>query len=186
MLRKSVLESLIAAQTKLSQQRPGWKIKLFDALRPNEVQAFMFARAMQEIAVKSGLSLDIISDEKREEIKTAASEFWGIPSEDPATPPPHSTGAAIDCTLCDENGNEVEMGSPIDELSERSLPDYFAGACDEIGKAAHANRSFLCQIMETEGFTRLPQEWWHFSKGDQVAAWITGRDFAVYGRAAHL
>ena len=34
----------------------------------------------------------------------------------------------MDLTLVDESGQEIDMGSPIDEISERSYPDHFASA----------------------------------------------------------
>jgi len=41
MLRQGVMQALQRAQSRLQQKYPGWKIKLFDAYRPNAVQAFM-------------------------------------------------------------------------------------------------------------------------------------------------
>lgn len=183
MLRESIVASLSLVQSRLEVARPGWKILLFDAYRPNAVQAFMFARAMREQAAVLGLNPDALSAEERKTVEERVQIYWAFPSDDPATPPPHSTGAAFDCTLCDEAGRKVNMGSPIDELSERSMPDHFANAKDAEGKTAHANRSLLRDIMIAENFTQLPHEWWHFSRGDQVAAWALGKEVAIYGRA---
>ena len=77
------------------------------------------------------------------------------------------------------------MGSPIDENSDRSNPDHFV-ASDPV---AHANRQLLLQVMTEAGFTRHWAEWWHFSLGDQMWAWLrqqSGADSAAvahYGRA---
>ncbi|MFM7652374.1 MAG: D-alanyl-D-alanine dipeptidase, partial [Vulcanococcus sp.] len=32
------------------------------------------------------------------------------------------------------------------------------------------------------GFEQHPNEWWHFSYGDQLWAWRAGQDVACYGR----
>jgi len=167
MLRKSVLESLLRAQNQLEQQRPGWKIKLFDAYRPNAVQIFMVEREYKLVAQKAGLDPDILTPAEREELAPRVYRVFAKPSDDPATPPPHSTGAVIDCTLCDEKGNDIDMGSPIDENSDRSNADFFENAPDPKSKAAHRRRLFLKEILEAGGFRRLKTEWWHFSLGDQ-------------------
>ena len=99
-------------------------------------------------------------------------EFWATPSFDPATPPPHSTGAAIDVTLTDENGRAVDMGSPIDELSDRSFPDHFAGSNDPEAQQCDRHRTLLLNAMRSAGFQRHPKEWWHFSCGDQLHTWL--------------
>jgi len=81
------------------------------------------------------------------------------------------------------------MGSPIDENSDRSRADYFAPSTDETKKRIHAHRVLLNDIMRAEGFQRPDHEWWHFSRGDQIWAWLErtkgGKPDAVacYGRA---
>jgi len=184
-LRKDILTRLQRAQRNLQQFRPSWKIKLFDAYRPNEVQAFMVEREFHLQAKATGL--DPVKDQDK--LYEKAYRVFAIPSEDPLTPPPHSTGAAIDCTLADETGQEVDMGSPIDENSDRSNPDYYATAADAVGKQAEANRMLLNEVMVAEGFHRHESEWWHFSYGDQIWAWTErqknpgGEAVAIYGRA---
>lgn len=170
-LRQSVLQALVTAQEKLSRERPGWKIKIVDAYRPNAVQEYMVEREFALLAKKAGLDPAHLTQADRDKLAPSVFRLWAIPSDDPATPPPHSTGSAIDCTLLDADGNEVDMGSPIDENSDRSNPDYFAAATDEKGKAAHENREYLNRLLRAEGFQRDPTEWWHFSRGDQLWAW---------------
>ena len=187
MLRESVAASLAKAQERLHNRKPGWKILMFDAYRPNAVQAFMVARELELVAREEGRSVTSLSESEREWFMGKVLRVWGIPSEDPATPPPHSTGAAFDCTLADETGCEVDMGSPLDENSDRSLPDYFANARDEAGRQAHLNRTLLNEVLEAEDFCRHFSEWWHFSRGDQIAVWIdrekAPQAVAIYGRA---
>jgi zinc D-Ala-D-Ala dipeptidase len=97
-------------------------------------------------------------------------QIWAVPSFDLTTPPPHSTGAAIDLSIVDTNHQPLDMGSPIDEMSDRSKPNYFEKA--PTGQLFHQNRELLRQVMATTGFQRHPGEWWHFSWGDQLWAWI--------------
>ncbi|MDR3424007.1 MAG: M15 family metallopeptidase [Alphaproteobacteria bacterium] len=186
MLRESIVESLLKTQRRLQKLRPGWKILLTDAFRPNEVQVFGFNRELALQAKAMGLSPDNLSPSEHEKLIEKVCRVWAFPSDDPAMPPPHSTGAAFDCTLMDENGREVDMGSPIDENSDRSMPDYFAAALDDVGKLAHAHRVLLNDVLLTEGFIRAPSEWWHFSRGDQLAVWINREKepegVAIYGR----
>ncbi|HLO84376.1 MAG TPA: M15 family metallopeptidase [Nostocaceae cyanobacterium] len=169
-LRQSVVNNLIAAQDYLNSLYPGWKIQIFDAYRPIAVQQFMvdysFALALQE----RGLVEAELSQKQREEIWQIVYEIWAKPSLDIKTPPPHSTGAAVDITLVDENGQVVDMGSPIDEMSERSLPNYYAQSSE--GQQYHTHRQLLSEVMLKAGFTRNPREWWHFSYGDQMWAWL--------------
>ena len=190
MLRRSVAKSLRLAQKALQSIKPGWKILLTDAYRPNTVQAFMVEREFTAQAVAAGLNPYALSASDREMLGEKVFRAWGIPSDDPATPPPHSTGAVFDCTLIDERGREVYMGSPVDENSDRSMPDYFAHAADEAGKQAHAHRVLLNDVMRAQGLIRNSTEWWHFSRGDQLAVWVEqgnrSQAFAIYGRATKL
>ncbi|KAF3888567.1 MULTISPECIES: M15 family metallopeptidase [Nostocales] len=171
-LRKSVVDSLVVAQNYLQQIRPNWLIQIFDAYRPVEVQQFMVSYAFSQALQMRGLSEAKLSPEQLDEIWEEVYKIWAEPSLDEKTPPPHSTGAAVDVTLVDDAGAIVDMGSPIDEMSERSHPSYFGNATDLQAQQFHANRQLLCDVMETAGFKRNPREWWHFSSGDQMWAWL--------------
>ena len=88
------------------------------------------------------------------------------------------------------------MGSPIDEISERSHPNYFAmilekGELDQAelkyAQQAAQNRDDLATAMLTAGFQRHPGEWWHFCLGDQMWVWLSQSQHpdlqvAQYGR----
>ncbi|MCL2474015.1 MAG: D-alanyl-D-alanine dipeptidase, partial [Alphaproteobacteria bacterium] len=130
MLREGVLASLIAAQKRLSAIKPGWKIKLSDAYRPISVQKFMVDLEMQKQATDMGLDFQNLSEEEHKIVTEKVLHFWAIPSDDPLSPPPHSTGAAFDCTIIDEYGKEIDTGSYIDDFSEKASPDFFANAQD--------------------------------------------------------
>lgn len=203
-LRQSVLNQLLLAQNVLKETRPGWKIQIFDAYRPLAVQQFMVDYTFAETVRVQGLTINQLSDPLRETLLQQVYQFWAVPSADPATPPPHSTGAAVDVTLADAAGHVVNMGSPIDELSPRSYPNFFMpgeGECkgDDAGAIAdattlifHSHRQLLHRVMSAAGFRQHPNEWWHFSWHDQLWAWLMRQDdptataVARYGAVEHM
>ncbi len=170
-LRASVVRALLLAQAHLQAQRPGWRLQIFDAYRPLAVQQFMVDYTAATLAQERGLVFAELTLAQQQQILAEVGQFWAVPSSDPKTPPPHSTGAAVDLTLVDAHHQPVEMGSPIDEVSARSHPDYFQTCTDAHGQAIHAHRLLLRRVLETAGFQQHPNEWWHFSLGDQLWAW---------------
>lgn len=191
MLRGQVLAALQVAQKSLAAHQPGWRLKLFDAWRPVAVQAFMVWREFGLQAALTGRSLTAYRGSAELEaadpdlyatLARTVFMFWSMPSDDPLTPPPHSTGAALDLTLEDATGHEVDMGCPIDEMTERAYPDFFATATEPEMNACHESRRLLNQVMSAAGFSRHANEWWHFSLGDQMWARAHGATQAIYGR----
>ncbi|NMG10790.1 M15 family metallopeptidase [Brasilonema sp. UFV-L1] len=187
-LRQSVVDSLIAAQKNLQLLYPDWRLQIFDAYRPVAVQKFMVNYAFGEALQMAGLTEAELSPDKSQVLWEEVYKIWAEPSLDEKTPPPHSTGAAVDVTLVDDAGEIVEMGSPIDEMSERSHPHYFANSSHPLAQEYHTSRQLLCDVMEKAGFRRNPREWWHFSLGDQMWAWLNNETnpnhpvVARYGR----
>ncbi len=187
-LRAGVLAALITAQEILQQTQPNWRLQIFDAYRPIAVQQFMVDYALHEQVQQAGLDMATLTPEQRQQFLTQVYEFWAVPNPDPATPPPHSTGAAVDLTLVDADGTAIAMGSPIDEISPRSFPDYFGNSKHPIEQQYHQHRQLLATAMQQAGFQRHPNEWWHFSLGDQLWVWLTQRTqpelqpVARYGR----
>lgn len=178
-LRQSVLERLLTAQQHLQTLKPGWRIQIFDAYRPVAVQQFMVDDTFAELVRSRHLSLEALTAGELNALWQEVYQFWAVPSLDPQTPPPHSTGAAIDVTLVDESGQPVEMGSAIDEISPRSYPEYFAPFADStaadfdpVQAIFHEHRLLLNQVMIATGFQQHPNEWWHFSWGDQMWVWL--------------
>ncbi|HEY9887081.1 MAG TPA: M15 family metallopeptidase [Candidatus Obscuribacterales bacterium] len=170
-LRQSVVTALHQAQTRLQAMHPGWRLQIFDAYRPIAVQQFMVDYATQMLAADRGLDLAAIAPAQHQALRAEVQQFWAVPSTDPRTPPPHSTGAAVDLTLVDDGGVPVDMGSPIDEISVRSHPNHFQHGTDAASQRIHAHRCLLRDCMVGAGFQQHPQEWWHFSLGDQLWAW---------------
>jgi len=189
-LRQGVLTCLLEAQDQLQQRFSGWRIQIFDAYRPVEVQQFMVDYTFTELVLAQGLSVRELSDAQGQAIWEQVYQFWAPPSLNPATPPPHSTGAAVDVTLVDAAGRVINMGSAIDEISPVSHPNYFAESPDPVKQQYHAHRQLLADVMNACGFRRHLNEWWHFSLGDQMWAWLCNQDnpdhsvTARYGRVA--
>jgi D-alanyl-D-alanine dipeptidase len=180
-VRQGILERLRRSQSYLETIRPNWQIAIFDAYRPISVQQFMVDYSFAQFAESKGLEINSLTEDQKKLLTAEVMKFWAIPSHDPETPPPHSTGAAIDVTLFDAEGQEINMGSPIDEISDRSLPDYFANSQETIEMEFHCDRQLLNEVMTHSGFQRHPNEWWHFSYGDQLWAWSSNQKLAIYG-----
>jgi zinc D-Ala-D-Ala dipeptidase len=168
-LRSGVIARLQQAQQYLQKMQPGYRLQIFDAYRPVEVQQYMVEYTFQQ-ACQAQAALNPLTAADIVHIWAQVYQIWAIPSFDLATPPPHSTGAAIDLSIIDAQHQPLEMGSPIDEMSDRSQPDYFKQ--EPQSQTFHDNRELLRQVMESAGFQRHPGEWWHFSWGDQLWAWI--------------
>jgi D-alanyl-D-alanine dipeptidase len=161
-------------------------LQVFDGFRPVTVQQFMVDYTFAEVLKSRQLKPDTLDPQTSEAIWEEVYTIWAIPDSNPATPPPHSTGAAVDLTLIDEQGRLVDMGGEIDELSARSRPNHYA----RINNLYHTRRQLLHDCMTQAGFRRHPGEWWHFSLGDQMWAWQQQLDnpnqsyTAYYGRVA--
>jgi zinc D-Ala-D-Ala dipeptidase len=181
-LRKGVLSALLKAQQTLQTQHPHWRLYIFDAYRPVTVQRFMVELTFADLLKTRALDFSMLSSLQIEALWEEVYQLWAPPNLDPKTPPPHSTGAAIDLTLLDTQTQEtLFMGSPIDELSVRSSPNYFGNLAQDMNTLAqdretavlaHHHRQILYEVMRQAGFQRHPGEWWHFSLGDQLWAWL--------------
>lgn len=186
-LRRGVIERLERAAAALNREAPGWRLAIFDAWRPIPVQRFMVAHAITQECRVRGLDPAGACTAELKLVEEAVGRFWAPPSEDPSTPPPHSTGAAVDLTLADASATLLEMGGAIDAIGAVSEPDHHAAAsqAEPHGPAArwHRRRQLLRRVMAAAGFAQHPNEWWHFSHGDQLWAWRSGAAMAIYGRS---
>jgi D-alanyl-D-alanine dipeptidase len=186
-VRQGVLEKLLKSQAYLQTICPNYQIAIFDAYRPIPVQQFMVDYSFAQLAKSKDLEVKNLTEEKKNSLMAEVMKFWAIPSHDPKMPPPHSTGAAIDVTFYivpaegRDNIQEINMGSPIDEISDRSVPNYFASFRNAQAVGFNRDRELLNQVMTYSGFRRHPNEWWHFSYGDQLWAWISDEKLAIYG-----
>ena len=185
-LRKSVLKRLMEAQQYLSETYPNLQLALFDAWRPISVQKFMFNYTLQETIKSRGIDIkDYSEQENITEIIEVVSRFWAKPTSNPLTPPPHSTGAAIDLTLADMSGKPLDFGGEIDFIGVESTPDFYknsySGISSSKNQTFHSRRTLLFSVMEKAEFVQHPNEWWHFSYGDQLWSWVRKKKNAIYG-----
>ena len=90
------------------------------------------------------------------------------------------SGAAVDLTLIDRSGAQLDMGTPIDASPEESdNACYFAA--NNITPQARKNRDLLASALSAAGLVNYPTEWWHWSYGDRYWALMTQRTHALFG-----
>lgn len=138
-LHEIAFTMLEAALAELRRESPGHELLIFDALRPRRAQRILF-------------------DHVR-----------GTPQEpyvaDPELGSLHNFGFAVDLTLVDPSGRELDMGTPFDDFEELAQPQaeekYLASG--RLGRAQYENRLRLRRPMESAGFKVLKHEWWHFN-----------------------
>ncbi|MBL8314456.1 MAG: D-alanyl-D-alanine dipeptidase [Rubrivivax sp.] len=142
-LRREAAAGLEAAAEWLQAQRPGWRILVLDALRPQRVQEAIW--------------VDVAG--------TPMQEYFANPERGSI----HSFGMAVDVTLVDAQGREADMGSGFDEMTPASHPALHGEllASGLLSAAQVAERDCLRQAMQHGGFVGIPHEWWHFDHGDR-------------------
>jgi zinc D-Ala-D-Ala dipeptidase len=116
------------AQVQADLERQGLGLKVYDCYRPLAVQK----------------------------------QMWQVMPDDrfvanPANGSRHNRGSAVDVTLVDGNGKELEMPTQFDDFTERAYSND-----KDASALAKKNRQKLKQAMEKHGFTQLKTEWWHF------------------------
>lgn len=70
----------------------------------------------------------------------------------------HNRGSAVDLTLVDSTGKELEMPTPFDSFSKRAHQDYM-----KLPARVRQNRWILRTVMEKHGFEPIRTEWWHYN-----------------------
>ncbi len=106
----------------------GYRFKIFDAFRPTEAQWRLWEAYPSD-------------------------EFVA----DPRRGSPHSRGAAVDLTLIDSSGAELEMGTDFDSFTPQAHH-----ARTDIPVAAQRNRAVLLGLMTAAGWDCFLNEWWHY------------------------
>lgn len=107
----------------------GLRFKLFDTFRPIAAQQFLFDKFPN----------------------------GGFVSNPQTGSIPHCRGVAVDLTLIDENGKELDMGTDFDNFTDLAKHGSTA-----ISKEAQKNRYILFGIMMSAGWDFYRQEWWHY------------------------
>lgn len=109
--------------------KKGYRIKLFDCYRPLDIQKRMWK---------------IVSNP----------EYVA----DPAKGSIHNRGGAVDITLVDQKGKELDMGTPFDFFGIEASHNY-----EKLSKKVKNNRMLLKRIMTENKFNSLASEWWHYN-----------------------
>ncbi len=127
----------------LANERPGYTVLVLDALRPQRVQEQLWD-ALEGTGLRDYLA-------------------------DPARGSIHSFGMALDLTLLDESGAELDMGTGFDDLTDRSQPQLEQQMLEarEITRLHVGNRQLLRDAMKQAGFVGINSEWWHYDLGDR-------------------
>lgn len=164
-LRQGVFGRLLEAQARLPH---GMRLLFVEGYRPPSLQRHYFdAYAGQLRAAHPEWSA--------EQVRSAASRYVSPPKI-----APHSAGAAVDLTLADADGRELDLGTRMNATPEES-----AGACyteaDNISGQARSHRHILGAALTAVGLVNYPTEWWHWSYGDRYWALRTGAPVARYG-----
>jgi D-alanyl-D-alanine dipeptidase len=109
--------------------KKGCRIKLFDCYRPLDIQKRMW---------------EIVSNPKY--------------VADPAKGSIHNRGGAVDITLVDTNGDELDMGTPFDFFGIEASHGY-----DKLSQKVKDNRILLKNTMTALHFNSFDSEWWHYN-----------------------
>ena len=137
-LHKAGAQEFAAAVAILRRERPGWKLLVWDALRPRSVQRIFWAKVV------------------------------GTPQQDYVANPDsgsiHNFGLAVDLTLLDANGHPLDMGTGFDDFTDAARTDHEDAllTSGRITEAEEANRLILRSVMTRAGFHTILEEWWHF------------------------
>jgi D-Ala-D-Ala dipeptidase len=106
----------------------GYRIKLFDCYRPLSVQKKMWKILPGTHYVAN-----------------------------PAKGSKHNRGAAVDLTLVDAQGKELNMGTPFDFFGKEAHHTY-----TEHSKEVLENRKLLKETLDKFNFKSIYSEWWHY------------------------
>ena len=160
--RISVAKRLLKASSLLPK---GYRLKIYDAWRPYSVQKSIYDEYFYDLAKKEE-NADLSDDE----LHALTRKFVSFPSTEKTVSFVHSSGGAVDLTLCYDNGEEIDMGCGFDEFTVRAATDAY----EDLDGAVRDNRRLLYTVMTEAGFTNYPEEWWHFDYGDAFWASQTG------------
>jgi len=130
-LRKNTAEKLVKANTQL--EKSGYRIKVWDAYRPVYVQQIFW---------------DMVKDNR----------FVANPKNGGSI---HNRGSAVDVTLVDKAGNDLNMPSKFDDFSSNAYRSN-----SKMTSEAKKNMDLLTKYMALNGFTTINTEWWHFEDTD--------------------
>lgn len=138
-LRKEVAIKLSNAQKILKAKRSNYSLQILDAARPRSVSQLMYDKMKG----------------------TKFEKFVANPKKGSM----HNYGIAVDITIVDDSGNELDMG--FTPFRKSTLELYWGYAKKKLGsklsKKQSNNRKLLADVMVKAGFIPLSFEWWHFN-----------------------
>lgn len=70
----------------------------------------------------------------------------------------HNRGVAVDMTLVDSLGNELDMGTDFDFFGTKAFSIY-----TDLSAEVIQNRNLMWNVMHKYGFKEIKTEWWHLS-----------------------
>ena len=146
----------------------GYKVKLYDAYRSFDEQKASWEQRIKDTKAEH----PELSDD--EIVKLTSFKVSNITDKENVGG--HQTGGAIDITLVDENGEELDMGTRYEEYSEKTHTNN-----DTITEEQKKNRRYMCEKLEKLGFNNFPTEWWHYSYGDKMWAAYKNKKTCMYG-----
>jgi D-alanyl-D-alanine dipeptidase len=141
-LQPDVAERLVNAQKELKKLHPDFALIVLDAARPLALQQVFW---------------DSIKVPKSERTKYVANPGNGGSL--------HNYGAAVDVSIMDSTGAELDMGCAFDFFGELAYPvsEWKFLASGELSQDQVAHRKLLRQVMSQAGFFNIQTEWWHFN-----------------------
>lgn len=145
--QKEVAERLSKCQDLLDSIRPGFCLLIFDGARPLQVQQEMWD------------ALDSIPRHRR-----------GKFVSNPVLGSVHNFGAAVDLTIVNIKGEELDMGAGYDDFREIAFPKLESQflKSGELTQKQVDNRKLLRRVMSSQNFSNIPSEWWHFNAFSRI------------------
>jgi len=166
LLRKTVCDKIKAAQDQLPA---GFRFMLYEAFRPRSRQLVLWDQILHQLKAQHPEWND---EQYREEAERFVANPHGFGSG-------HQAAAAVDITLCTDAGEELCMGTQVQEFNPQTRTD-----CRTIRSEEIERRKILCAVLGSQDIVNYPEEWWHFSHGDRLWAEIKGRDKAFFAPIA--
>ncbi len=164
-VREGVLARLKHARSLLPA---GTDLLFIEGYRPPALQQRYFTDYRDELAAAH-------PDWTPEQLHRAAGRYVSPPEI-----APHSAGAAVDVTLVDQDGQELDLGTRVNASPEEGDGGCFTHAPNLSDRARH-HRTLLLTAMEGAGFTNYATEFWHFSTADRYDALVRQEPAARYG-----
>jgi len=172
-MRNAVYDKLVEAQKKLPH---GLRFRLYEGYRSLQLQQKLFDDRYQLLKKK-------YSHWHHEQIfhETVKLISPVVNLDGTHNVPPHSTGAAVDVYLIDDNEEIVDMGIPVADWMQDVDGSFSKTDSSKISDLAKKNRAVMSTALIKVGFVNYPSEYWHWSYGDRYWAYHVGEKKARYG-----